>query len=283
MKIDYGNYMIDSIAIHYDKDKLLLKSKNMDNLMEFIKNYLVDNDISYYTYDKSWELLFKKNKRSLDTVFLPKNQKEKIVEDLTQFYSDHKTYQHFGVPYKRNYLLHGLPGTGKSTLVYSLASHFNKNIAILPLDSDNIIKVVSNIPNDCFLLIEDIDKTTDSFDKLLSVLDGVESKPGLVCFITTNHYNRIPKTILRPGRIDYRLEFKNITEYQITNMFKLYFPQDIEHVGEFLKKVKKNKLTTSMLQQFFFQHRNYKKSLESTGQLYKMFIESYEEENSFMY
>ena len=36
-----------------------------------------------------------------------------------------------GVPYKLNLLFHGYPGTGKTSLVYSIASEPNMNVALL--------------------------------------------------------------------------------------------------------------------------------------------------------
>ena len=56
----------------------------------------------------------KKPKRAFDTVILPGGQAEMLLADTREFLASEGWYRTTGVPYRRGYLLHGRPGTGKS-------------------------------------------------------------------------------------------------------------------------------------------------------------------------
>jgi hypothetical protein len=54
---------------------------------------------------------------------------------------------------------------------------------------------------------EQNDKITLSF--ILNIIDGIRETPGRILVITSNHYDKIDKALIRPGRIDMTLEMKN--------------------------------------------------------------------------
>ena len=58
---------------------------------------------------------------------------DKIKKFLTEETEDE--YRSFGIPYKMNILLEGLPGTGKTSLIYAIASTLNMNIALVSFDA----------------------------------------------------------------------------------------------------------------------------------------------------
>ena len=106
-------------------------------------------------------------------------------------------YNTLGIPWKRNYLLEGPPGTGKTSLIFSLASEFNLEIFIINLgpkvDDSVFMTAVSNLPNNAILLLEDVDalfvdrKANDSnkslvFSGILNVLDGMARKESYYFF-----------------------------------------------------------------------------------------------------
>ena len=67
-----------------------------------------------------------------------------------------------GIPYRRGYLLHGPPGSGKSSFIQALAGSLNYDICLLNLSErgladDKLIHLLSNAPERSIVLIEDID------------------------------------------------------------------------------------------------------------------------------
>ena len=67
-----------------------------------------------------------------------------------------------GIPYRRGYLFHGEPGTGKTSLAMAIAGRFGLDIYVISLldmsigDSE-LIGLFNTLPPKCLLLLEDID------------------------------------------------------------------------------------------------------------------------------
>lgn len=67
-----------------------------------------------------------------------------------------------GIPYRRGYLLHGPPGSGKTSFIQALAGNLSYDICLLNLSErgladDKLFHLLSNAPERSFILIEDID------------------------------------------------------------------------------------------------------------------------------
>eukprot|EP00961_Rhodomonas_salina_P151167 2035227-Rhodomonas_salina.1 len=80
-----------------------------------------------------WDMAGCKVARSLDSVVLPAETKDKVVTDLDKFLT-RETYQWYtghGIPYKRSYLFYGVPGGGKTSLLQALAGKYRRNLCIL--------------------------------------------------------------------------------------------------------------------------------------------------------
>lgn len=184
------------------------------------------------------------NQKSLDSVILPKEDREKIVNSLQDFLDNEKLYIDLGIPYHRTMLFYGAPGTGKTSLIHAIAGHFKLPIHYLMLQSITDEKAVSlflSVPPKSLLVIEDIgniydgDKIFDNgsshkaevgppnFNVFLNCLDGFCSKHGAITILTTNHFERLAPPILREGRIDFKFEFKKCNKYQIQVMAERFF------------------------------------------------------------
>jgi len=68
------------------------------------------------SYDESqtWLKSKAKPRRSLNSIILQEGVMESILDDAREFLDSEEWYTLAGIPYRRGYLLHGPPGTGKS-------------------------------------------------------------------------------------------------------------------------------------------------------------------------
>lgn len=67
-----------------------------------------------------------------------------------------------GIPYRRGYLLHGPPGSGKTSFIQALAGSLNYNICLMNLSErgltdDKLNHLLGLVPERSFVLLEDID------------------------------------------------------------------------------------------------------------------------------
>ena len=86
------------------------------------------------------------------------------------------------------------------------------------------VSAIEEIRDHSVLLLEDIDRIKAfsddnnglSFATVLNTLDGMTSKHGLIVFMTTNSIDILESdpALIRPGRIDLRMELGYCDEYQ---------------------------------------------------------------------
>ena len=91
--------------------------------------------------------------------------KRDVVQDI-QNYLHPRTrswYQARGLPYRRGYLFHGPPGTGKSSLCFGIASLvqfkiFMVSLSASDLDENGLALLFQSLPERCIVLFEDVDQ-----------------------------------------------------------------------------------------------------------------------------
>jgi ATP-dependent 26S proteasome regulatory subunit len=95
-------------------------------------------------------------------------------------------------------------------------------------DADCADSVVVSRSSDIDQTIEKKDKNAVTLADLLNVLDGVVETPGRVMIFTTNHPERLDEALIRPGRIDYRVELGRFSIEDIADMLDGFFEQTID-------------------------------------------------------
>jgi SpoVK/Ycf46/Vps4 family AAA+-type ATPase len=237
--------------------------------------------IRIYYYNEYWQLLSKRPKRHLETIYLKKGVKENIQNNISTFF-DTKTrneYLSFGIPYKNVCFLYGVPGSGKTSLIDSIASEFSCDVYILPLsgkiDDTLVMSALSSMRNrnedeeetKKIILIEDIDcifedrkegdcmKNKLTLQGLLNCLDGFTTLEGSLMFITANNPSCLDDALIRSCRVDLKIELGFADKYQTKNMFDVFLPKQKDKFSEFIKFFKNKKYTTAMLQEFLFFNR----------------------------
>ena len=255
--------------------------------------------ITYIFKTGYWQVLSKLPKRKTKTIHLPQNILHETIDDLKAFLNGKEKYLKYGIPYKRNYLFEGLPGTGKTSLIFVLASHFDMDIAIinfsLSIDDATFMKSVSKLPDNCFLVIEDIDalfverkqgdshKSMVSFSGILNTLDGMARRNKQVTFLTTNYISKLDSALIRPGRIDKIITFSYCTPNQIEQFFLKFIPHQSDTLCAFKKRLENVKTTAAILQSFFFKYIDAKNIMNHVDELVKISMEKRTIEYENMY
>lgn len=134
------------------------------------------------------------------------------------------------------------------------------------MDDRSFLHALANVPPRSAILLEDADATFEhrnknsdvdnslSFSGVLNALDGAASREGWTVFMTTNHLDRLDSALIRPGRVDFRLEFGNATSFQAKSMFAAFFP-DADGAEMFGEIVERSELTMAAVQQYLIFHQ----------------------------
>ncbi|KAH8897027.1 hypothetical protein GQ53DRAFT_778260 [Thozetella sp. PMI_491] len=132
-----------------------------------------------------WQRSLARASRPFSTVILNEKVKEDLIEDVRDYLNPmtRRWYSNRGIPYRRGYLLHGPPGTGKSSLSLALAGHFKMRIYIVSLSSvsaneENLASLFAELPRRCVVLLEDIDTAGLTHTREETGVDDNESNDG---------------------------------------------------------------------------------------------------------
>ncbi|KAI4604244.1 hypothetical protein KJ359_000375 [Pestalotiopsis sp. 9143b] len=144
--------------------QLLHEARALYNRRDQSKTLIYRGALRQGEAEPRWQRCLARQTRPFSTVILDEAAKRGVVDDVRDYLdpATQRWYANRGIPYRRGYLLHGPPGTGKSSLSLALAGHFNMRIYIVSLSSvtaseENLTSLFANLPRRCVVLLEDID------------------------------------------------------------------------------------------------------------------------------
>jgi hypothetical protein len=308
MSLGYGSYKYEhapgvSFIVTYAQEQMVVGTDNAPekyHSLKILANSCQDFHDFYVSADKyvdanekdetklhiyimnkygEWLRYNKIPSRTLDTVYFDNKLKHRLRRDILEFIANEKEYDEFGIPYKKNYLLTGIPGSGKTSMIKALCKEIGYNLCIFSInhDIDNSSALVAfrDIPAKSVLLIEDIDclfekrsGTQDNkfftFSNLLNLLDGVCYKKGLVSFITTNHPENMDHALLRQGRTDMIIHMNYPKKADVCNLYRDMMrktgdsPDAVDKgFDAFYKHIQSKNITMAGLVGFLFKYRNH--------------------------
>ncbi|KAJ7625467.1 BCS1 N terminal-domain-containing protein [Roridomyces roridus] len=106
-------------------------------LLEAKKQYMSasEHSISIYVSDSnnSWRHVASRPKRNINSIILDPGISELLVDDARDFLESKAWYAARGIPFRRGYLLYGAPGSGKTSIISSIAGELGLDVYIISL------------------------------------------------------------------------------------------------------------------------------------------------------
>lgn len=193
------------------------------------------------SYESGWSSVPFRHPSTFETLALAPELKKQLTEDLTAFSQGKEFYHKIGRAWKRGYLLHGPPGSGKSSLIAAMANYLCYDVYDLELskvtDNSELRALLIQTTNRSVIVIEDIDCSIDltgdrvskrakpslqrakcrrdivdngednrrvTLSGLLNFTDGLWSCCGeeRIIVFTTNYRDSVDPALVRCGRMD---------------------------------------------------------------------------------
>lgn len=230
---------------------------------------------SYRCNYAGWKCVASRKRSDHRNVILPDGVLETIESDIREFRRSRAWYEDKGIPWRRGYLFHGQPGSGKTSAAIELALRTGQDLAVLPMaseyfDDTTLLNAISEMPSNCILLFEDVDclfrkregdkensvgKSGVTFSGFLNAIDGVLSTDGTVTIMSTNHPETLDAALMRPGRVDMKQEFGFATRDQAQRMFAHFFPGSNGMSEKFASALDGASVSMCSIQEHLVRHR----------------------------
>ncbi|AEE77615.1 mitochondrial protein-like; contains similarity to AAA-type ATPase [Arabidopsis thaliana] len=152
----------------------------------------------------TWETKILDHHSSFETIVMKEDLKRRLIDDIDLFISKEDFYKRVGRHWMRYYLLHGLPGAGKTSLVAAIAKYLNFDVYNITqgvkTDFDTR-RLIRRVEDSSILLVEDIDTSLEGSKVALSQLLSSLTWPwsngkARVVIFTTNNKERFDQTLL---------------------------------------------------------------------------------------
>jgi hypothetical protein len=195
-------------------------------------------------------------RRTFNDVFIKDDDKRKIIDSVDKFVASKDWYVKHNIPYHFGIILYGLPGSGKTSIAQAIANHLDANMTII--QGDDMLELPKYIRNGEIprnpeythvILVEDCDcgmkdlrnafsfRSPESFEEcsakqdkrplgmanLLNALDGVGAPSNTIYIFTTNHIEKLDSALIRPGRIDLKLDIGGVCQETLDQFMMEHF------------------------------------------------------------
>lgn len=193
-----------------------------------------DKVVSKVLRNGAWKSIASSPKRKIGSVIIEGGIPSDLLCDMQDFIESSPEYIKFGFPYKRNYLIIGPPGSGKSSLISATASELDLDICYLTVTPNMTERELSTgilaLSERCMLVIEDIDILCNSssgtsaiaLGVLTNILDGTLHRHGLITVLTSTKPIEPENVLFRHGRVDKTCQLSYLTREQTNSIVEYY-------------------------------------------------------------
>lgn len=207
----------------------------------------------YYRIRKDYTrgIFLRKQKVNLSKLVIIESCKlhKRLLNEIIHFWNTKEEYAKRGKVYKKNILLHSVPGMGKTSLINLIIDDLINNrdgIVISLAEESDIINfndammyIKAAMPDRPIIaVIEDFDNFVDESKnnpvetELLNILDGNQKHDNLVILATTNYPEKLQeKYINRPSRFNLILEYEYPhADFRREFLIKTNLKEDIDSI-----------------------------------------------------
>ena len=206
-----------------------------------------ENKTEYYNLGNDGPSFITSQKKQYTDSMVLSRENLAILNNIKAFTTTEDFHIKNNIPYQLGILLYGVPGSGKTSFIRALAGELDKHVVVV--NSLMHLSNISSASEDSLIVIEEIDtllvkrdarvdlkdvnidktpqkETTNySLARMLTDLDGLIQVHGRIVVMTTNHPEKLDPALVRPGRIDYKMQF----DYFDKEMFKQIVQQYYNH------------------------------------------------------
>lgn len=114
-------------------------------------------------------------------------------------------------------------------------------------ESDDLVKTSKMLLNNDPITLDDI----------LNIWDGINETPGRILIMTSNHYDKLDDALVRPGRIDIKLEMSYLSKESVMKIFEHLYGKQVPR--KHISSIPDKKLTPAKLMNIYINNQDNEK------------------------